>query len=387
MKALLFRRKEVRFAAAMVASRFAAGEGVRFGPLQLTDVDLPALPGPGWQRVTPLLSGICGSDLATIDGRAARYFEHLVSFPFVPGHEVVGQLDDGTRVVLEPVLGHEARGVEPPFEGATPGDGNDYGHLVAGPLKPGIQTGFCASTGGGWSSGLVAHTSQLHRLADDITDEAAVMIEPTAVAVHGVLRAGVEAGATVAVLGAGTMGLLTVAALHHLLPDVRVIVGAKYRHQQELAAKFGADLVVEPAQLRRSVRRSVGCTMIGNDLSGGADATIDTLGTSSSIREAIGITRPRGRVVLMGMPANVHLELTALWHRETELVGAYTYCSEKRPSGERTTSFRLALEMASQFDLASLVSARYPLARFGDAVRHAANAGSRGAVKIVFDLG
>ena len=386
MKALLFRRKEVRFAAAMVASRFAAGEGVRVGPLQLTDVDPPALPGPGWQRITPLLSGICGSDLATIDGRASRYFEHLVSFPFVPGHEVVGQLEDGTRVVIEPVLGHEARGGQPPFPGATPGDGNDYGHLVAGPLKPGIQIGFCASTGGGWSSGFVAHASQLHTLTDAMTDEAAVMIEPTAVAVHAVLRAGVEPGATVAVLGAGTMGLLTVAALHHLLPGVRVIVGAKYRHQQELAVKFGADLVVEPAQLRRAVRRAVGCTLIGDDLSGGADATIDTLGTSSSIRGAIGITRPRGRVVLMGMPANVHLELTALWHRETELVGAYTYCSEKRPSGERTTSFKLALEMANEFDLGALVSARYPLARFGDAIRHAANAGRRGAVKVVFDL-
>lgn len=386
MKALLFRRKEVRFAAAMVASRFAAGEGVRVGPLRLTDVAEPELPGPGWHRVTPLLSGICGSDLATIDGRASRYFEHVVSFPFVPGHEVVGRLQDGSRVVLEPVLGHEARGFPPPFEGATPGDGNDYGHLVAGPLEPGIQIGFCASTGGGWSGGLVAHDSQLHRLPDRLSDETAVMVEPLAVAVHAALKAGVNDGATVAVMGAGTMGLLTVAALRCLLPNVTVIAGAKYRHQQELARKFGADLVVEPAQLSRSVRRAVGCTMIGNDLAGGADATIDTLGTSTSIRSAIGITRPRGRVVLMGMPANVHLELTALWHRETELVGAYTYCSEKRPSGERTTSFRLALEMAETCDLGALVSAKYPLARYGDAVRHAANAGSRGAVKVVFDL-
>ena len=86
-----------------------------------------------------------------VEGHASPYFDDWVSFPFVPGHEVVGELDDGTRVVLEPVLGHEARGFAPPFEGAAPGDGDDYAHLATGHLEPGIQTGFCCSTGGGWA--------------------------------------------------------------------------------------------------------------------------------------------------------------------------------------------------------------------------------------------
>jgi threonine dehydrogenase-like Zn-dependent dehydrogenase len=386
MKALLYRRNEVRYAAAMVTSRFARGEGARVGPLKLADVEAPGLPGPGWQRVTPILSGICGSDLATIDGHASRYFEPLVSFPFVLGHEVVGRLEDGQRVVIEPVLGPEARGFAPPAPDAAPGDGDDYGHLTAPPLEPGIQIGYCASTGGGWSTQLVAHRSQLHPVPEAMSDETAVMVEPAAVAVHAALRARAAAGQTVVVLGAGTMGLLCVAALHHLLPDVRVIVGAKHRHQQELAAKLGADVVVDPEQLPRAVRRAVGCRMIGDDLSGGADATVDTLGTSASIRRSIGITRPRGRVVLLGMPAQVHLELTALWHRETELVGAYTYCTEILPDGERATSFRLALDLAGRLDLGPLVSAHYPLDRYVDAIRHAANAGARQSVKVVFDL-
>jgi threonine dehydrogenase-like Zn-dependent dehydrogenase len=386
MKALLFRRSDVRYAAAMVSSRVTKGGGARVGPLKLTDIDAPELPGPDWQRVTPLLSGICGSDLSTIDGTASRYFEPLVSFPFVPGHEVIGRLDDGTRVVIEPVLGPEARGEGSPFPGAAPGDGDDYGHLVAPPLEPGIQIGYCASTGGGWSTQFVAHRSQLHPVPDSMSDETAVIIEPAAVGVHAALRAGVAPGATVAVLGAGTMGLLAVAALHHLQPEARVIVGAKYRHQQELARKLGADLVVAPDQLPRAVRRAVGCRMIGDDLSGGADATIDTLGSSGSIRQAVGITRPRGRVVLVGMPANVHLELTALWHRETELVGAYTYCTERLPSGARATSFQVALEMAQQVELGMLVSAAYPLDRYVDAIRHAAHAGQRDSVKVCFDL-
>ena len=124
-----------------------------------------------------------------IEGHASTYFDDWVSFPFVPGHEVVGTLDDGTRVVLEPVLGHAARGVPLPFEGAAPGDGDDYAHLATGDLEPGIQTGFCCSTGGGWSSQFVAHESQLHRVADDVPDERAVLIEPLAGGIHAALVA------------------------------------------------------------------------------------------------------------------------------------------------------------------------------------------------------
>src|SRR5205823_4467088 len=89
-------------------------------PLRLVNRDEPALPAEGWARVRPRLAGICGSDLATLSGQASFYFSSLVSMPFVPGHEVVGELfepvDDlpaGTRVVLEPVLSCAARGLEP----------------------------------------------------------------------------------------------------------------------------------------------------------------------------------------------------------------------------------------------------------------------------------
>lgn len=388
MKALQFRRQELRYAAAAVGSRLFGSDGAKVGPLKLADVEPPPLPGPGWVRVRPRLSGICGSDLTTVAGESARYFEPYVSFPFTLGHEVVGEDEDGRRVVLEPVLGPEARGFVPPWPDAAPGDGDDYGHLITGELEPGIQIGYCASTGGGWSHEFVAHRSQLHEVPAALSDEAAVMIEPLAVAVHGVCRGNIGPDATVAVLGAGTMGLLTVAALRHLHPDVRVLVGAKYRHQQDLARRFGADQVVEPAALRRAVRRAVGCHLIGEDLAGGADVTIDTLGSSASIREAIGVTRPRGRVVLLGMPAGVHMELTALWHRETELVGSYCYCTETLPGGERRRSFTMALELAAELgdQLGGLVSATYPLDRYADAIAHAAAAGARNSVKVCFDL-
>lgn len=346
----------------------------------------PDLPGVGWHRVNTILAGICGSDLATVDGRSARYFEPWVSFPFVPGHEVVGRLADGTRVVLEPVLGHATRGFEPPFANAAPGDGDDYRHLVAGDLEPGIQTGYCASTGGGWSSEFVAHDSQLHVVPDSLSDEAAVMIEPAAVGVHSALRANAGPGDTVAVLGSGTMGLMTIAALRRFTEVGTIIAGAKYPEQRALAASLGADLVVEPSEVGRAVRRATGSFRIGDDLSGGADVVIDAVGSASSIDESIGITRPRGRVVLVGMPGKVSVDLTALWHRETELVGAYTYGTEHLADGTTTTTFELAMELVAAADLGRCVSATYPLDRYEDAIAHAASAGRRGAIKVCFDL-
>ena len=101
-----FHRSELRYAAAAVASRLRPSAGAGWGPLKLVDGEAPELPGEGWQRIYPRLAGICGSDLATIDGRSARYFEDYVSFPFVPGHEIVADTAEGRRVIVEPVLGH-----------------------------------------------------------------------------------------------------------------------------------------------------------------------------------------------------------------------------------------------------------------------------------------
>ena len=229
MNTLVFERNPVRFAASRLVSSLGSGRGAGLGPLRLVDGERPDLPGPDWYRVRPLLAGICGSDLSTLDGRSSRYFEHLVSFPFVPGHEVVGTVDDGavaadgqvlapgTRVVIEPVLGCVARGVEPRCPACAEGRTGDCEHLTLGHLRPGLQTGFCTDTGGGWSTlGLVAHTSQLHRVPDDLGDADAVLVEPTACAVHAALAAGIRTDDVVAVLGAGTLGLPATAALDRL---------------------------------------------------------------------------------------------------------------------------------------------------------------------------
>ncbi len=394
MKALQIRRSAGKFGIARIASAVAPATAAKLGPLELRTIDDPECPGDGWHRVRTRLAGICGSDLSLVEGHASTYFDEYVSFPFVPGHEVIGELDDGTRVILEPVLGHEARGAAPPFPGAAPGDGDDYAHLaissVNGGIGPGIQTGFCCSTGGGWAPWFWAHDSQLHRISDDMPDERAVLVEPLAGGIHAALLtaptvAGVEQP-LVAVLGAGTMGLAAIAGLKRYVPGVRVVVGARYPHQIALATAFGADLVVQAAKLDRAVRREAGCHLIGDTLSSGAHATIDAVGTSESITDCLRITRPRGRVVLMGMPAEVKLDLTGLWHRETELKGAYTYGTETMPDGATERTFELAIDTANQIEAERLLSATYPLDDHVGAIAHAAAAGRRGAVKIAFDL-
>jgi threonine dehydrogenase-like Zn-dependent dehydrogenase len=388
MRALVVERSVPRFAAARVVSSIGgSGSRAGIGPLRLTDLDAPDLPGADWQRVRPLLAGICGSDLATIDGRSSRYFEDIVSFPFVPGHEVVGVVEEsGNRVVVEPVLGCLPRGIDPPCGACAEGRVGGCERVAFGHLAPGLQIGFCADTGGGWSEGgLVAHQSQLHRVPDSLSDDDAVMIEPTACGVHAALAAGVEAGDTVAVLGGGTVGLTTTAALRQLATPGALLVGAKYPHQRELAGELGADLAVTPDQLVRAVRRRSRSLASSGQLTGGADVVVDCVGSSDSIAQCLTMVRPRGRVVLMGMPGKVTLDLASLWHREVALAGAYAYGSE-RTGGTVRRTFDIAMEVVAAARLGRLVSARYPLDRFEEAVAHAGSAGRRGAVKVVFEM-
>jgi threonine dehydrogenase-like Zn-dependent dehydrogenase len=374
VKALVFSRKPARYAAAMVAGALRPGRGARYGPLSLRDVDPPDLPGPGWLPLRPRLSGICGSDMATIDGRSSRYFEPIVSFPFTPGHEIVGNLEDGRRVVVVPVLTCAPRGIDPPCAPCAAGHLNLCERVAFGHLEPGLQCGFCESTGGGWSQEMIVHESQVVDVADELSDRQAVMIEPTACAVHAAHQ--VDAG-RVAVIGAGTLGLLTIAAVRRLSPATEIIATAKHPEQKRWAKELGADVTCAPGELARAVRSTTGSMVIGNQLTGGVPSVVDCVGTEATLTQALQVVAPGGTVHVVGMPAQTTLDLTALWHRETILRGCYAY--------ERA-DFETAAELVASSALDRLLSATYPLARYEDAIDHAANAGARGAVKIAFDL-
>jgi threonine dehydrogenase-like Zn-dependent dehydrogenase len=390
MKALLFDRKPMRYAAGTLAGALRPGTGARFGPLELCDIDPPELPGPDWVRVRPRLAGICGSDLATLDGKASRYFEPIVSFPFVPGHEIVADVDgppdrqeadqpdrgDGQRAVIVPVLHCAVRGVHPPCPMCRSGHINRCERIAFGHIEPGLQTGFCESTGGGWSAEMVAHRSQLVPLPDDLSDEDAVLVEPLACAVHAARCAGDD---PVAVIGSGTLGLLTIAALRNI-QSLRgpLIATAKHPDQRRWAGEFGADVICAPGELERIVRSATASLRFGNgQLTSGVAAVIDCVGSAESIAQAVRVCAPGGTVHLVGMPGVTKVDLTPVWQREIQLRGTYAYTVD---------DFGTAIALVGKLRLGRLVSATYPLTRYHDAIAHAADAGTRGAVKIAFDL-
>ncbi len=378
MSRLVFSRKPARFAAARLAGSLMPGRGAAVGPLSLEPDETLPLPTPEWVRLNPRLAGICGSDLALVDGSAAAYFDPLVSYPFTPGHEVVADVE-GTnrRVVVVPVLSCVTRGISPLCHACERGAIHLCERVAFGHLGPGLQTGFCADTGGGWSREMIAHPSQLVDVPDDVDDAAAVLIEPTACAVHAAQR---YTGKETVIIGAGTLGLLTLAAITATRDRERtgpVIVTARYAEQKRLAMELGADIVCATDELPRWVRSATSSLVFGDQLTCGAPHVIDCVGSSDSLQQALQVVAPGGEVQVVGMPGNVSLELTSLWHRETAIRGCYAYT---RPD------FDTAIELVRRFDLGRMVSATYSLKDYTDAIAHAAQAGRRGAVKIAFDM-
>jgi threonine dehydrogenase-like Zn-dependent dehydrogenase len=360
-------------------------------PLRLVTLDPPRVDKPGWARLRVRLAGICGSDLGMLSGRTSLYFSSVVSLPFVPGHEVVAELVDdcgdlpaGTRVVIDPVLACEARGVEP-CEACAAGATNRCSRVTVGDVSAGLQTGFCHDTGGGWSEQLTAHRSQLHPVPDGISDEQALLAEPVACAVRTAARAGVRPGDRVLVSGAGLVGLLATHALRELTEAGEILVVAKHPHQREWALELGATEVVSPGEVLRRVRRATGAFHLEPEYStpyllGGVDLAVDAVGSTGSLETALHATRAGGRVVLSGMPAKA--DLSAAWFRELEVVGSYA-------SARADDAFGRALAMVGHDAVARLAKTvtPYPLHRWREALDHAHSAGRLGTVKVAFSPG
>ena len=379
MLALEYTPSAARHVAARVSRR--AGEG----SLTLANVRPPRLPGADWVSVSPLLSGICGSDQALVTGDASPYLGSLTSSPFVPGHEIVGRIASGPRrgerVVVEPALGCDARGLAPPCPECSEGMHALCRRVVDGDVSAGLQVGFCRDTGGGWSEGLVAHSSQLHAVPEDLPDEDAVLVEPLACATHAIRALEPAPGQSIAVIGAGTIGLLALAALREVEPDATVMALAKHPGQAHEARRLGADHVAEPGSFHlQGARVTGGRRLVGHQgrelLLGGFDSVLDCVGSGSSIEAAITATRPRGTVVLAGMPGRVSADLSLAWQREIVLRGAYGYRRD----------FPVAIELARRLRPGRLVARGWHLREYRSALAQAPRAARAGRVKTVFDL-
>jgi threonine dehydrogenase-like Zn-dependent dehydrogenase len=284
------------------------------------------------------------------------------------------------------------RGIDPPCPYCAAGRYNLCLNVANGELAPGIQTGFCRDTGGGWSEGtLVAHPSQLHRVPDDVSDEAAVAIEPLACAVHAALQKGPQEDETALVIGAGSVGLFVVAALRRLTRAARIICVAKHERQRKEALRLGADEVVHPEETYTTLARMLGAQVLRPEIGkpvvmGGAEKVFECVGSAGTTEDAVRLTRPGGSAALVGMPsARSCLDLSALWFKEVNLAGAYAYGFEEQ-GGERVRSFDLALGLAPEIRLETLVGPRFRLREYREAIAASRAAGRNGYVKVVFDV-
>ncbi|MCW5875333.1 MAG: alcohol dehydrogenase catalytic domain-containing protein [Anaerolineales bacterium] len=372
----------------------------------LRELPPPALPGPDWARVATRLGGICGTDLGTIYLKTSPYFSPYSAFPFTFGHENVGLISElgsavsgfkaGQRVVVEPTLWCAPRGFAKADWCASCQQGltNRCLNRRSGALAPGLFIGSCPDTGGSWSENFVAHSSQLYAVPDALSDEAALMVEPFACGLHAVLADLPGADETILILGAGTIGLVTLAALRALGSKARVLVSARYAHQAEAARRLGADEVLQGGDLYTQVAERTGAELLRPLLGkrvveGGVDRVYECTGVDSALDDANRLARRGGTVVLVGVPGQAKgVDWSAIFSQELRLLAATEYNHAEQYQGKTWKTYDLAIHLMAQgkADLAWLVNRKYALGDYKKALEDLAQKGSEGIIKAAFEF-
>lgn len=277
------------------------------GEISLARVPDPR-PGPREALVRLVAAGICGSDVHAVHGR-----HPWVKRPYHPGHELVGVVEavgadadiaPGTRVAVEPIL---ACGT------CKRCRGGDYNLCRA-------MTFFgCTTPLGGMADRFVIPADRLIPLPAGLTDLAAVLVEPLSTPVHAVRLAGGDlTGKSVAILGAGTIGLLVLAAARHA-NALRIAVCEPLPSKRELALRMGADAVFDP-------RDPTVVDAVRDDLGESADIVFDCVAIQSTMDQAIGMAIKGGTVVVVGVPSEpIMLPLPEVQDLQIRVQGSATY--------------------------------------------------------------
>lgn len=406
MKAVVFDGAIPRYlatrAAGMVSPRALTGA---FRCTELRDIDPPALPGDRWVRVATRLGGICGSDLNLVRLHVSTSTSPFSSFPFVIGHENVGSVIEtgaavtrvarGDRVVANPLLACAVRGIAPPCAHCAGGYPSRCEHFTDGAIAPGMLLGTTRGLGGSWGEQYTAHEDQLVRVPDGVTDRLALLTEPFACAVSPVLERPPAPGLRALVIGAGSVGLLTVAALR-MLCKADVTILARHRFQAEHAERLGAARVVmeRDGDYFPELSRIVGGRLIKPILGerihvGGFDATYVCVGGDRAVDDALRFTRAGGAITLLANVARLaRVDWTPLWLKEISMHGSLCY---HRGSHGGTTrgAFETAAEMLSTDQgraLEGLVSHVVPLRDIRGALALAMGRRGSGAVKVALEV-
>lgn len=341
--------------------RAAVVHGRNGGPARIEVERVPVpRPGPGEVRIRIEACGICGSDLALL---AQGWFPPGTT----PGHEPAGVIDlygpdavgpaIGTRVAVEPIRGC----------GACPTCRAGRYAICRAARLAGVHGP------GGLAEYLVVAADNCFPVAPGLDARIAALAEPMAVVIHALYRGGFAPGRRVLVLGAGSVGLLAVAAARRLGAG-EVIATARHPHQAERARALGADHVLGERDATPEALAALGREI-------DVDLAVETVGGSGeTVRAAAAAVRPGGTVSVVGVSYGpLTLDPLPLLLKEVTLAWSYCYGDDL----QHGTDFAEAVDVlsAGRDAFATLVTDTVPL---DDAARAFARAGDRraGAIKV-----
>jgi L-iditol 2-dehydrogenase len=278
--------------------------------------DPEPLPGELLLRVTAV--GLCGSDRHWYEEGAIG--DAVLSQPLVLGHEVTATVERGPR-----------RGERIVVDPAGPCGRCDQCALGLEHLCPNVRFAGHGATDGGLCTLLAWPEPLVHPVPDDIPDDEATMLEPLGVAIHALELGSPAPGARAAVLGCGPLGLLLVKLL--------VDAGAQV---------FAAD----PVEHRQAAATALGATTAPIDV----DVAFDAAGTDEALDRALTLTRPGGRIVLLGIPDGDRTTFLPSTARRKELT---LLLSRRMTARDLTRAIELA--GSGRISLSGLVTAHHPL--------------------------
>jgi len=337
--------------------------GIYQGPqdIQIKELDVPIVQ-PGHVLVDNKVSGICGSDVHRYFGRWEQ-----PKLKVATGHEFSGVVVEVGAGVNEVAVGDR---VCP--ECFSHCGQCTYCRIGQYNLCENIR--YLSVTGpGGFAEYSMLSASSLFHLPDSLSFEEGALIEPLAVSYRSILRTHVGHRDRVAILGAGTIGLLCLAVAKAIgVQDI--IISAKYEHQGRMAEKLGADHVIQvPAQ---DVKTEV--KAITKD--GTVDAVVDTVAMDQTFHDAFAIVRKAGTVCLVGgYTKSLTVSLRPIVSKELQVTGSscYSYTGLKK-------DFDAVIELvaAKKVDPTPIVTHRFPLEQLGEAFKTAADKTS-GSIKVM----
>ena len=333
--------------------------------LRVEDLPDPPPPGPGEVLIRVTAAGICGSDLHSYNH--ARIGDTLVSAPLVLGHEFAGVVEQCGRDAASGDGRPLCAGLRVAVDPATPCEKCDM--CLRGDSHICRRLHFCGLSpdDGCFREKLVSPARSCFILPTDIDDERGAMLEPLGVAMHAVDLCRIMQGDTVALYGAGPIGLLILQLARNAgAASVYVVEPLPWR--LSLAQRFGGIPVDPAADPVADIMRKTGDR--------GVDVAVEAAWADSSVQNVAESAVPGGRVVLVGIPGDNRLSLDHSTARRKEL----SFFFSRRMKHTYPGAIRLVQK--KHVDLEGLITHRFPLSELPAAF--ALNARySEGVVKVI----